>query len=461
MLDPFVGTWKLNPEKSQFDRNHRPATGTLVFELAAEGHYLMKAEGINAKGEQCTERPQRFIPDGKVYPIPDFPGLSAVASRPDPQTIHTEARREDGSIVGGATLIVSADGRVLTATNFGFDSQLREFKQQTVWDRVENHHRPGESVPLAPGTRFGPYEVVSPIGSGGMGDVYRARDTRLARDVAIKVVPQHRTTPAARDRFQREARAVAALQHPHICAIYDVGDASDERQFLVMELLQGETLLHRLSKGPVDAAQLLAIGIPLADALSTAHTTGIVHRDIKPSNIFLTARGPKLLDFGLAKSVPTAALDGSTPATTTAAALLTDPGGPVGTPAYMSPEQLRGDALDGRTDLFSFGLVLYEMATGRPAFAGPTYAVISAAILHQTPTPPSLIRDDLPPLLEQLILKTLEKDRDLRCQTASELRADLKRLKRELDSHQLPHAKAERAPALTRTGPVMVVSNNR
>jgi serine/threonine protein kinase len=449
MQDPFVGTWRLDPEKSQFDPNHRPTAGTMVFELNAEGHYLMKAEGINAKGEKCTERPQRFIPDGKVYPIPDFPGLSAVATRPNPQTLHGEARREDGSIVGGGTLVVSADGNLLTATNFGFDSQLREFKTQTVWDREENHHRLGESTPLAPGTRVGPYEILSPIGSGGMGEVYRARDSRLERDVAIKVLPQHRTGSAARDRFQREARAVAALQHPHICAIYDVGDTSDERQFLVMELLQGETLQQRLVRGPLDVAQLVEIGISLADALNTAHTTGLVHRDIKPSNIFLTVRGPKLLDFGIAKGVPTAAVGASAQATTTAAALLTDPGGTVGTLAYMSPEQLRGDVLDRRTDLFSFGLVLYEMATGRPAFPGRTNAVISAAILHQTPIAPSQLRRDMPPLLEQLILKTLEKDLDVRCQTASELRADLKRLKRELESHQLVHMATPEAAALS------------
>jgi eukaryotic-like serine/threonine-protein kinase len=216
-----------------------------------------------------------------------------------------------------------------------------------------------------------------------------------------------------------------------------------------MELLRGETLLQRLFRGPFEVAQLVEIGISLADALSTAHATGIVHRDIKPSNIFLTDRGPKLLDFGLAKDVSTAAVGASVQATTTAAAMLTDPGGTVGTLAYMSPEQLRGEVLDGRTDLFSFGLVLYEMATGRPAFPGPTHAVISAAILHQTPIAPSQVRGDMPPLLEQLILKALEKERDVRCQTASELRADLKRLKRELETHQRPHGTIPEAAALS------------
>jgi serine/threonine protein kinase len=307
-------------------------------------------------------------------------------------------------------------------------------------------------VSLPQGTRFGPYEVLAPVGAGGMGEVHRARDTRLDRDVAIKVLLQDRTDAGARERFQREARAVAALQHPHICAIYDIGETSEGRQFLVMELLQGETLQQRLARGALEVAQLVEFGIALADALSAAHATGILHRDIKPSNIFLTARGPKLLDFGLAKSVLPNAAGASMQATVTAEAQLTDPGGAVGTLAYMSPEQLRGEALDERSDLFSFGLVLYEMATGLPAFTGPTNAVISAAILHQSPAAPSEVRGELPPSLDLLILKTLEKDLDERCQTAAELRADLKRTKRELESHYvsprtIPTAATPNAPA--------------
>jgi serine/threonine protein kinase len=286
---------------------------------------------------------------------------------------------------------------------------------------------------LEPGTRLGPYEILSPLGTGGMGEVYRARDTRLDRTVAAKVLPsQFTASVAARERFQREARAVAALQHPNICTIYDVGETDDHQHFIVMELLDGETLHQRLSRGPIDIAQLIDLGIALADALDAAHVHALIHRDIKPANIVLTTRGPKILDFGLAKRVAPAAMASLQP-TLSAAPILTDPGSTVGTVAYMSPEQLRGEELDGRSDLFSLGLVLYEMATGRPAFTGATSAVISAAILHQSPMPPRQLRPDLPAPLEQIIVKMLEKDRDIRCQTASELRADLKRVKRDLD----------------------------
>jgi len=288
-------------------------------------------------------------------------------------------------------------------------------------------------MPLGSGTRLGPYEILSAIGAGGMGEVYRARDTRLERTVAVKVLPSHLTTsPAARERFHREARAVAALQHPNICTVFDVGETSDQHDFIVMELLDGESLQHRLLRGPVPVRQLVQIGVALADALDAAHAHGLVHRDIKPGNIFLTSRGPKLLDFGLAKTVAVAAPASLQP-TVSAASVLTDRGSTVGTVAYMSPEQLRGEVLDGRSDLFSLGLVLYEMATGRPAFVGQTTPLISAAILYERPTPPSQLRSDLTPPLEQAILKTLEKDPDLRCQTASELRADLKRIHRDLD----------------------------
>ena len=286
---------------------------------------------------------------------------------------------------------------------------------------------------LEPGTRLGPYEILSPLGAGGMGEVYQARDTRLARTVAVKVLPSQLTSSvAARERFQREGRAVAALQHPNICTIHDVGETDDHQHFIVMELLEGETLHLRLTRGPFDIAQLVDLGIVLADALDAAHGHALIHRDIKPANIFLTTRGPKILDFGLAKNVAPAAMASLQP-TLSAGPMLTDPGSTIGTVAYMSPEQLRGEELDGRSDLFSLGLVLYEMATGRPAFTGTTSAVISAAILHQSPMSPRQLRPDLPAPLEQIIVKMLEKDRDIRCQTASELRADLKRVKRDLD----------------------------
>ena len=283
---------------------------------------------------------------------------------------------------------------------------------------------------LTPGTRLGPYEILAPLGAGGMGEVYKARDTRLDRTVAIKVLPaQVADDPQFRDRFEREAKAVAALTHPHICTLHDVGETGDGHAFLVMELLQGETLQQRLARGPLAAALVVDLGIALADGLDAAHRVGIVHRDIKPANIFLTEHGPKILDFGLAKAAALPAAAASMQSTMVPRPLLTEPGGIVGTVAYMSPEQLRGEELDGRTDLFSLGLVLYEMATGRPAFTGATSAVISAAILHTTPPTPRAVRPDLPAGLEDVILKAIEKDRRLRCQHASDIRVDLQRLK--------------------------------
>ena len=265
-----------------------------------------------------------------------------------------------------------------------------------------------------------------------MGEVYRARDTRLDRDVAIKVLPA--AWSADRDRLRRfahEARAAAALNHPHICTIYDVGTGeSGETPFIAMELLEGETLQQRLTRGSIEIARVIADGIGLADALDAAHSKGILHRDIKPANIFLTAHGAKILDFGLAKSAPPG--DASVQRHPIRDGPLTSPGSAMGTVAYMSPEQLHGETLDGRSDVFSLGLVLYEMATGRPAFTGPTASVISAAILHTQPIAPRQLRPELPPTLEQIILNAIEKDRELRCQTASELRSDLKRLQREM-----------------------------
>ena len=288
---------------------------------------------------------------------------------------------------------------------------------------------------LTTGTRLGPYEIVSSIGAGGMGEVYRARDGRLGRDVAVKVLPATlNDVPQARERFRREAEAVAALQHPNICTVHDVGETSDGQAFLVMEFLQGEPLNERLSRGPLELPLLVDVASALADALDAAHGAGIVHRDIKPANIFLTPRGPKILDFGLAKAAALETPADSIQETRPAPALITDPGSTVGTIAYMSPEQLRGESIDARSDLFSFGLVLYEMATGRPAFAGATSAVISAAILHQAPAPPRTIRPDLPESLERVMLKALEKDRTLRYQHASEMRTDLQRLRRDSDS---------------------------
>ena len=286
---------------------------------------------------------------------------------------------------------------------------------------------------LDSGTRLGPYEILAPLGAGGMGEVYRARDTRLDRLVAVKVLPADVTAPHALERFEREAKAIAALNHPGICAIYDVG--TSPVPFLVMELLEGETLHHRLARGPMDAPLIVDAGMALADALAAAHSKGILHRDLKPANIVMTARGPKILDFGLARAAELVAESGVTAfETSPAQSPLTDAGVAVGTATYMSPEQLRGEPLDARTDLFSLGLVLYEMATGRRAFSGATSAVITAAILHEQPAAPRQVRPDLSARLEQAILTLLEKDRDVRTQTASELRAELTRLRRELGS---------------------------
>ena len=268
-----------------------------------------------------------------------------------------------------------------------------------------------------------------------MGEVYKARDTRLERAVAVKVLPAALTASApARERFQREARAVGSLQHPNICTIHDVGETADGHAFLVMELLHGETLQQRLARGRFDLPLLLDVGIALADALDVAHAAGIVHRDIKPANIQLTSHGPKILDFGLVKADPPGPPGDAAVAELETRALLTDAGTIVGTLAYMSPEQLRGEEVDARTDLFSFGLVLYEMATGRPAFAGNS-AVVGAAILHQQPQALRTIRPDLPEGFEQVVLKALEKDRHLRYQTAADVRADLQRQKRSSDQN--------------------------
>ncbi|MEK7406163.1 MAG: serine/threonine-protein kinase [Acidobacteriota bacterium] len=322
-----------------------------------------------------------------------------------------------------------------------YEEQMRQFLAVPALEMATSAPAPQESPSgpesLPAGLQVAPYRIVAPLGAGGMGEVYRARDTRLERDVALKFLPaQSARHPQALERFQREARAVSALNHPGICTLYDIGE-HEGQPFLVMELLEGQSLKERLAAGPLPPGELLKLAVEITDALEAAHSKGIVHRDIKPANILVT--GPKgrpgqakVLDFGLAKLLSEPRRSAEEAAGDPAPAgeeTITRLGTAMGTAAYMSPEQARGEAVDARSDLFSFGVTLYHMATGTLPFQGGTPGARMEAILTQSPAAPRTRNPAVAPELERIILKALEKDRAARYQTAAELRADLERLR--------------------------------
>ena len=315
-------------------------------------------------------------------------------------------------------------------------------------------------MPLQPGTTLGPYEILSPLGAGGMGEVYKARDSRLDRIVAIKVLPEHvAADPDLKQRFEREAKTISSLNHRHICTLHDIGE-QDGVDFLVMEYLEGDTLAQRLEQGALPLDQALKVAIEIADALDKAHRQGIVHRDLKPGNIMLAEAGAKLLDFGLAKyEAPTAGID-ETQLQTMA---MTREGVVLGTLPYMSPEQAEGKPVERRSDIFSLGVALYEMTTGSRPFKGDTPAGLISSILRDAPTSVNDVRTDLPPRLDRIVTRCLAKDQNERFQTVRDLLNELRELQIEVASSGAGLAAASRPrsaasdPAAPTTGPLVVV----
>jgi serine/threonine protein kinase len=310
-------------------------------------------------------------------------------------------------------------------------------------------------MPLAPGTKLGPYEIVAPLGAGGMGEVYRARDTRLDRTVAVKILTQGvADTPEVRQRFEREARAVSSLNHPHICALYDVGN-QDGAEYLVMEYIEGETLAARITKGPLPSADLLRFASQIADALDKAHRQGIVHRDLKPGNVMLAKSGAKLLDFGLAKGGEILG-GGDIASSPTVSQPLTKQGTIVGTMQYMSPEQLEGKDADARSDIFSFGAMLYEMATGKKAFEAKSHASLIAAILKEDPRPLRELQPMAPPLLERIVKSCLAKDPDDRPQSAHDLKMEFDWIRESSGISDVAKLGIERSPTRRKAAPIIL-----
>ncbi|PYX10769.1 MAG: hypothetical protein DMG88_01135 [Acidobacteria bacterium] len=296
---------------------------------------------------------------------------------------------------------------------------------------------------LTAGTKLGPYEILGPLGAGGMGEVYRARDTRLDRTIAIKILPEHLASdPGRRARFEREARTVSGLSHPNICALFDIGD-QDGIYYVVLEYLGGETLADRLAKGPLPVSEVLKVGADIASALESAHRYGVVHRDLKPANVMLTKTGTKLLDFGLAKPSPVLA-SAAADDTQTLAKSLTEERAIVGTFQYMAPEQLEGKETDVRTDIFALGVLLYEMSTGRRAFDGASRASVIAAIMSSEPAPIGTLQPLSPPALDRLVQNCLAKDPDRRWQTAHDVRLQLEWIRDAGSQAGVPRVKGQR-----------------